>query len=768
MKFARLPSPEVRTIIGLLAMVCSPAMAQTAVDGEWVWTPDKSVLSSAPPMWEQIRQAPREPMVSLEAIEITGIDKLEALSEWNRKNSRPIQNGITHHIYDRAHVTIGPDASNLMSSNRVTKLAKSDRYGQTIQTADGDLVWSATILVDESHQLRVRLDDIDLPEKAQLWVQGAKGGRVGPFGKELIDDEGGLWTPSVSGPELTIVLLVPGEEPTAEFTVTQVAELFLLDKSGQPLINQTQEEDTSCLMDTACVPDSTWEWLDENSTAVAHLHFINNGGSYVCSGGLIIDNDEETYTPHFLTANHCISTQNAASSLEAYWDYKTSYCGGSKPSHYSLERTNGAKLLVTGTEGDFTLLELNSIPSGRWFMGYDARSSAITPGTTLHRISNPGDGPQSYSQMKVDGGTGICTSLPRTSYIYQSLVMGATLGGSSGSPVMNSSGQIVGQLYGSCGDNPGESCDYSTLDVDGAMQTYWSKVAPYLAPQDVAPADLSITDLDAVSGSYSESDQLDVRARIVNIGGSDSSAYKITFYASKNSTISTTDYPLYYWNMESLAPGENHHYTFNNYVVSGIPDGQYYIGAIISVSDANASNNTRLDSERISIQSQSNFQITPGLNGSWFNPSASGQGFFIDVLPANGIVFMSWFTFDTVLPPSSYAATFGDPGHRWVTAQGPYSGNRANLGITLTQGGVMNSSSPSPKNVSYGSIVLEFTGCNTGKITYSIPGIATNQVIPIERVVTDNVALCESMTESAKGQSSSNLQAEPVPYSGSD
>ena len=111
--------------IALLSLICSPVMAQVAVDGEWAWIPDKPKVSSAPPMWEQVRQAAQEPMASLEAIELSALDKLNVLKVHNRSGSGPSQNGITHQLQDPAHVSIGPDASNLQSNAKTRKAARN-------------------------------------------------------------------------------------------------------------------------------------------------------------------------------------------------------------------------------------------------------------------------------------------------------------------------------------------------------------------------------------------------------------------------------------------------------------------------------------------------------------------------------------------------------------------------------------------------------------------------------------------------------------------
>jgi hypothetical protein len=76
-----------------------------------------------------------------------------------------------------------------------------------------------------------------------------------------------------------------------------------------------------------------------------------------------------------------------------------------------------------------------------------------------------------------------CTGWPRGERIYSRLTLGATDGGSSGSPVVNSSDQVVGQLSGGCGTNVNDPCDaVNNATVDGAFAFYWSSVQPILAP----------------------------------------------------------------------------------------------------------------------------------------------------------------------------------------------------------------------------------------------------------------------------------------------
>lgn len=141
------------------------------------------------------------------------------------------------------------------------------------------------------------------------------------------------------------------------------------------------------------------------------------------------------------------------------------------------------------------------------------------------------------------------------------------------------------------------------------------------------------------------------------------------------------------------------------------------------------------------------FQINSGMNDAWYNPGTNGQGFLITLFPSIEQMFVAWFTYDTERPPEDVTAILGEPGHRWLTAQGPYSGDTATLTIYVTEGGVFDSAEPEAMNdgIGDGSMTIQFADCTEGLVTYEIPAANAAGEIPIQRIVNDNVALCEAL-----------------------
>lgn len=140
------------------------------------------------------------------------------------------------------------------------------------------------------------------------------------------------------------------------------------------------------------------------------------------------------------------------------------------------------------------------------------------------------------------------------------------------------------------------------------------------------------------------------------------------------------------------------------------------------------------------------FSITYAMAGSWYYPPTTGQGFLIDVFDTQNLMFLAWFTYDLERPPEGAAAMIGDPGHRWMTALGPFTGDTANLNITWSSGMIFDSEAPPVENESDGTLKVEFDDCFTGLVTYDLGESGRTGTVPIQRIVNDAVPLCETLT----------------------
>lgn len=408
-------------------------------------------------------------------------DELEVMRAWNRAGNVPPRNGFVRPL------PLG------MRLNASEFQMRSNSGGAT----EDKIVWAGRVEVAGAHRLRIHLEEVQLPFGSQLWLSGGNGETVGPFGLNLLGPGGDLWTPSVSGPVATLIVQLSEKEQStsqALFRVTQVAEIFALadEISSLPLPNHVQ----SCLIDSRCITTATLDVIDFYRSAVAHLQYLKNGSSFVCTGALLNDTDNSGFIPYLLTANHCFSSQASASTLEAFWDYVTSTCGGTFPSLGSLPRSSGSTLLATSSQTDFTFVRLNSIPGARGLLGWNANPSAVGQNALLNRLSHPAPNSFPYSQgysrtRATNTPAGTCgpdqDGRPLndlTKFIYSTPDLGATFPGSSGAPVILAGGFVVGQLYGACASDPTEPCLFGPQDytIDGRFSSTFPSIAQWLNP----------------------------------------------------------------------------------------------------------------------------------------------------------------------------------------------------------------------------------------------------------------------------------------------
>ena len=381
-------------------------------------------------------------------------------------------------------------------------LARANGLGQGVleRTSEG-LTWTIELTSPGAAALRVAFENLDLPQAASLYVYNAEGEAHGPYGGRGIAGSGNLHSNTVGGDTVRVQLQYRGNPSVGDlarlrFDIASLGHISprfeaaarMNPKAAAANAKAFCSYNASCVVSGEC--SQNWSALAATREGVAHMLFPSGGGYYICSGGLL-NNTNNDGRLLFLTANHCISQESEANGLETFWDYRATGCtSGFSPCDYSYAtmRTTyptalGATIRATGTAGDYSLMELLQKPSGTLTFLPWTNVAVATTTATLHRLSHPSGAPQAYSRQNVTPSSFTCRTLSRGPYIYSQDVVGATEGGSSGSPVLDGTGQVVGQLYGACGSNLNDECDsVNNRTVDGALAYYYPNVSAYLAP----------------------------------------------------------------------------------------------------------------------------------------------------------------------------------------------------------------------------------------------------------------------------------------------
>jgi len=361
-------------------------------------------------------------------------------------------------------------------------------FGAVARTPEGGRVWSAALRSEGAFGVRIYFDNFWLPPDTELYLFNEAGKVAGPYMGAGPFDTGEFWSHMVFGE--TVYLQVRQYGPSkigrmhqTYFDIVEVGHVGQqMGASLHAFAKSFCDYNATCVENGDCY--SQVSIVDPARNAVAHMQYVKRPYVYVCSGGLL-NNASNDRTPYFLTANHCISRDREAETLETYFQW-TSPCGEECPTQWvdpvGVPSMLGSSVVATNKTGDYSLLLLNGVvPSGVDFLGWTTDEVAYSDGETLYRISHPAAAPQAYSTHDVDATAGTCSSWPRGSWIYSRDVVGATQGGSSGSPVVNSQGLVVGQLSGACGTNLDDDCDaVNNATVDGAFASYYSEVAQWL------------------------------------------------------------------------------------------------------------------------------------------------------------------------------------------------------------------------------------------------------------------------------------------------
>ncbi|MBL8298597.1 MAG: FG-GAP repeat protein [Rhodanobacteraceae bacterium] len=126
------------------------------------------------------------------------------------------------------------------------------------------------------------------------------------------------------------------------------------------------------------------------------------------------------------------------------------------------------------------------------------------------------------------------------------------------------------------------------------------------------------------------------------------------------------------------------------------------------------------------------FSIGAGMTGAWFDPAQSGHGLFVEILPENRILAW-WFSFDA------------QGNQAWFGGVGTYSGNTATIEFTRTQGGrfIPNFNSANITNPRWGTVVMTFDNCSSGRINFSAEAGFGVGSMPLSRLTAPLGLVCQ-------------------------
>jgi hypothetical protein len=204
------------------------------------------------------------------------------------------------------------------------------------------------------------------------------------------------------------------------------------------------------------------------------------GNTGFCTGALV-NNTTNDGTPYFMTANHCVGGSVAGWAFRFNWRSTTARCATFQNSISGAfdQTASGATLKMSSSESDMALVEItdsgffNASPDVVW-AGWN-RSTSQTPNINFGVHHPSGD---IQKTCRDDQGANRNTrsfngNNTTEMWLISNWDLGVTERGSSGSPLFNENGHIIGVLSGGSAACSG-TADNGGIDYYGRVGVGWS------------------------------------------------------------------------------------------------------------------------------------------------------------------------------------------------------------------------------------------------------------------------------------------------------
>jgi hypothetical protein len=342
-----------------------------------------------------------------------------------------------------------------------------DTNGEWRDLPDGSRIWLMHVYSPGAKTMNFLFDEFFLPEGAKLYFYNEdKTDLLGAYtnSQNREDLQFGSWL--VDGESIFIELFEPASKiGTSRLHLNRAVHGY---RSVTDFAKQNQNLNSSgpCNLDVDCSIGADFDPLKEELKKSVAL--IVAGGSGFCSGALI-NNTNFDGAPYFLTANHCLGGVSSWA-FRFNWRSPNPACAtGQNSTNGNFDQTaSGANLLANNSGSDVALLEITAPLPSSWDLVWAGWDRSSTPAQYTVGIHHP-----SGDIMKVcrDDNQPFATSqFGAQVWFINEWETGVTEGGSSGSPLFNQDGRIIGQLFGggaACSGtvNNGQPDWYGRFDV---------------------------------------------------------------------------------------------------------------------------------------------------------------------------------------------------------------------------------------------------------------------------------------------------------------
>lgn len=340
---------------------------------------------------------------------------------------------------------------------------------------NGDKIWRMGMVSKGAKSMSIILGELDIPDGAKIFVYNPTQTQVlGAFGSENRNEQGILPIRPLLGDSLIIEYQEPAQAAyNGSFCIEKVAH-----NRATNTFNSSNQ----------CSPHAHFtDELTQQKQAVCLLYVVSSTQSYYGSGCLI---NNTAGKPYVYTAAHNFKSEDDATRTIFYFNYAVT------AQDSTIQGTQectiaGSTMRAWATDMDLALVELNQMPPKDYRPYMAGWNRTKTPQAPLISIQHPyGDSKRmSYAnnQPSIANYTGylVANQLKNGWWYIDRWNKGCTEAGSSGSPLFDKDGLIIGALTGG-----NSTCSKPVSDYYARLDTAWNhhaevskQLAHWLSPQ---------------------------------------------------------------------------------------------------------------------------------------------------------------------------------------------------------------------------------------------------------------------------------------------
>lgn len=379
--------------------------------------------------------------------------------------------------------------------------------GSWINLGDSLWVWRLMINIERAGSIGLVMKNFEMGENSRMFIYN-----------ENVDFVVGSISHKNNNPQqLLSVQAIPGETIIIEYQEKkedgyekfyqsdfQITELIYIVNGLNSFTEKGLGDSDECMININCSEGDDWQI---QKRGVARLLMKSGNSWYWCSGSLI-NNTRQNGDPYLLTADHCGVDASFFDRQvwQFYFNFERPGCTEmGAPSHNVLF---GCDLTARGPMdggSDFKLIHLHRTPPIHWrpfYNGWDINDMPSLSGVGIHHPSGDAKKISTFDGGVVSGGGSFTNgenmapnSAWRFSFTATENGFSVTQGGSSGSPMFNQNGLIVGTLSGgssSCSNPLG-------VNIYGKMSYHWEsnenipalQLKPHLDPLNLGVSSLN-------------------------------------------------------------------------------------------------------------------------------------------------------------------------------------------------------------------------------------------------------------------------------------